>query len=97
MINAEIATAIEENLATTNYGDELATRGITTVALDADGQTVECPHGTTTVFACAALAALKRAGQTATACWTRQVTTDAGVSGDPRAQHAVLQGRYRPG
>lgn len=49
--NAEIATATEENLGTTNYGDELAARGITTVALDADGRTVECrPDGTTTVL-----------------------------------------------
>ena len=46
-----MTTAIEENLATTNYGDELAARGITTVALDADGQTVERrPDGTTTVL-----------------------------------------------
>lgn len=49
--NAEIATAIEENLATTDCGDELAARGITTVALDADGQTVERrPDATTTVL-----------------------------------------------
>lgn len=51
VFNAEICSAIEENLATTNYGDELAGRGITTVALDADGQTVERrSDGTTTVL-----------------------------------------------
>ncbi len=50
-LNAEIATAITENLASTNYGDELAARGITTVALDPDGHIVEQhPDGTTTAL-----------------------------------------------
>lgn len=39
--NAEIAAAVEESLARTNYGAELATRGITTVALDDDGRIIE--------------------------------------------------------
>lgn len=39
--NAEIAAAIEENLADTHCGHELATEGVTTVALDEDGNLME--------------------------------------------------------
>lgn len=43
--------AIENSLANTNYGHTLAARGITTVALDSDGQIVEYrPDRTTTVL-----------------------------------------------
>jgi hypothetical protein len=50
VFNAEISAAIEESLATTNYGDVLARRGITMVALDDDGEIVEYwPDGTSSV------------------------------------------------
>ncbi|OBK85032.1 TA system antitoxin ParD family protein [Mycolicibacter sinensis] len=50
VFNAEISAAIEENLAHTNYGDILADRGITTVALDDDGRIVEYrPDGTSVI------------------------------------------------
>lgn len=41
VFNAEISAAIEENLASSNYGIVLAQRGITTVSLDDNGQIVE--------------------------------------------------------
>jgi hypothetical protein len=41
VFNAEIAAAIQENLAESNYGKALAERGITTVALDDNGDIVE--------------------------------------------------------
>jgi hypothetical protein len=41
VFNAEISAAIEENLANSDYGRELAKRGVTTVALDENGQIVE--------------------------------------------------------
>ncbi len=41
VFNAEIAAAIEEKLATSNYGDLLAKRGITTVGLNEAGEIVE--------------------------------------------------------
>jgi hypothetical protein len=51
VFNAEISTAIEENLARTSYGDALAARGVTTVALNDDGNFVEYrPDGTSTVI-----------------------------------------------
>jgi hypothetical protein len=51
VFNAEISTAIEENLAYTNYGDVLAARGITMVALNDDGDIVEYwPDGTSAVI-----------------------------------------------
>lgn len=51
IFNDEIATAIKGNLASTNYGNELAERGITTVALDRDGHIIEQrPDGTTAVL-----------------------------------------------
>jgi hypothetical protein len=41
VFNAEITAAIEENLAASDYGSVLAKRGVTTVALDKNGQIVE--------------------------------------------------------
>ena len=41
VFNAEIAAAIQEQLAGSNYGTLLAERGITTVALDENGDIVE--------------------------------------------------------
>lgn len=50
--NAEISAGIEERLAQVVVGVELAAEGITTVALDAEGNLVEHrPDGTTTVLA----------------------------------------------
>ena len=52
VFNAEISAAIEEKLARTHYGDELAARGVTTVALNESGDIVEYqPDGTATVLA----------------------------------------------
>jgi hypothetical protein len=45
VFNAEISTAIDERLAHTNYGDVLADRGITMVALDDGGHLVEYSSG----------------------------------------------------
>lgn len=51
VFNAEIAAAIQENLAEANYGELLARRGITTVALDDAGEIVEHrPDGSSTVL-----------------------------------------------
>jgi hypothetical protein len=51
VFNAEISTAIEESLARTNYGDALADRGITMVALTDAGDLVEYwPDGTSNVI-----------------------------------------------
>jgi hypothetical protein len=51
VFNAEVEAAIEESLARSNYGDVLAARGITTVALDDTGQIVEYrPNGTSVVL-----------------------------------------------
>jgi hypothetical protein len=41
MFSAEIATAVQERLAGSNYGTLLAERGVTTVALDENGEIVE--------------------------------------------------------
>jgi hypothetical protein len=41
VFNAEIAAAIQERLAGSNYGALLAERGVTTVALDENGDIVE--------------------------------------------------------
>jgi hypothetical protein len=41
VFNAEISAAIQESLADDDYGQALAARGITTVALNEDGQIVE--------------------------------------------------------
>jgi dihydroxyacetone kinase len=51
VFNAEIAAAIQENLAESNYGELLAKRGITTVALDEAGEMVEYrPNGSLVVL-----------------------------------------------
>lgn len=51
VFNAEIAAAIQENLAEINYGRELAKRGITTVALNESGEIVEHrPDGSSVVL-----------------------------------------------
>lgn len=51
VFNAEITAAIQENLAQSNYGQTLAGRGITTVALNDDGDIVEHrPDGTSAVL-----------------------------------------------
>jgi ParD-like antitoxin of type II bacterial toxin-antitoxin system len=51
VFNAEISAAIEETLARTDYGAELAARGITTVALNDSGEIVEHrPDGTSVVL-----------------------------------------------
>lgn len=41
MFNDEIAAAIRQKLSDTNYGEILAARGITTAALDDNGDIVE--------------------------------------------------------
>ena len=47
VFNAEISAAIEENLIGSHYGQILATEGVTTVALDEQGQLREYrPDGT---------------------------------------------------
>jgi len=51
VFNAEIAAAIQENLAESNYGELLAKRGITTVALNEAGEIVEYrPDGSSVVL-----------------------------------------------
>jgi hypothetical protein len=51
VLNAEIAAAIQENLAESTYGQLLAQRGITTVALNEAGEIVEHrPDGTSVVL-----------------------------------------------
>lgn len=50
VFNAEISAAIQESLAEADYGRLLAGRGITTVALNEDGQIVEHrPDGSSVV------------------------------------------------
>ncbi|HZY77027.1 MAG TPA: hypothetical protein VFE40_11970 [Jatrophihabitantaceae bacterium] len=50
VLNAELDAAIQESLHRTHYGSVLAARGITTVALDDDGNLVEYrPDGSSTV------------------------------------------------
>ena len=52
MFNAEVAAAIQENLAQSNYGEVLARRGVTTVALNESGEIVEHrPDGSSAVLA----------------------------------------------
>jgi hypothetical protein len=52
VFNAEISAAIEENLARTDYGATLAGQGVTTVALNEDGDIVEHrPDGAAVVLA----------------------------------------------
>jgi hypothetical protein len=51
VFDAEIAAAIEESLAGTNYGDVLSARGITLVALNDDGELIEYwPDGSSSVM-----------------------------------------------
>jgi hypothetical protein len=51
VFNAEIAASIQEKLAESNYGKVLAERGITTVALDENGDIVEHrPDGSSVVL-----------------------------------------------
>ncbi len=51
VFNAEITAAMEERLARADYGDVLAARGLTLVALDDDGHIVEYrPGGGSTVI-----------------------------------------------
>ncbi|WP_029369947.1 TA system antitoxin ParD family protein [Mycobacterium sp. UM_WWY] len=51
VFNAEISAAIEESLARANYGAALAARGVTTVALDDNGDIVQYhPDGTSSVL-----------------------------------------------
>ncbi len=51
VFNAEVAAAIQESLAHSHYGEVLADRGITTVALNEDGEIVEYrPDGTSVVL-----------------------------------------------
>lgn len=46
VFNAETSAAIQERLASTDYGAVLAARGVTTVALDDDGEIVQyAPDG----------------------------------------------------
>ena len=48
MAQDDVAAAIEELLRSTHYGDALAAAGLTTVALDENGDLIECrPDGTT--------------------------------------------------
>ena len=47
MMEPEVGAAIQEKLAESNYGKVMANRGITTVALNEDGEIVEHrPYGT---------------------------------------------------
>lgn len=51
VFNAEVSAAIEESLGRADYGKTLAARGITTVAIDDDGEIVQYrPDGTTTAL-----------------------------------------------
>lgn len=51
VFNAEIAAAIEEGLGRTDYGRTLAARGITTVAINDEGELVQYrPDGTSLVL-----------------------------------------------
>ncbi|MCW2512126.1 MAG: hypothetical protein JWR11_1168 [Mycobacterium sp.] len=51
VFNAEISAGIEESLARTDYGRVLAARGVTTVALNEDGDIVEHrPDGSSVVL-----------------------------------------------
>ncbi len=51
VFNAEISAAIEESLARADYGATLAARGITTVAINDDGQLIQYrPDGTSSVL-----------------------------------------------
>jgi hypothetical protein len=54
VVNAEIDAAIQESVRDTHYGERLAAEGISTVALDDDGNLVQHhPDGSSTVLAAA--------------------------------------------
>ncbi len=51
VFNAEIAAAIDESLARADYGATLSARGVTTVAINDDGELVQYrPDGTSSVL-----------------------------------------------
>lgn len=61
VFNAEIAAAIQENLAESHYGAVLAKRGVTTVALNEAGEIVEHrPDGSSVVLTAARKSARRR-------------------------------------
>jgi hypothetical protein len=61
VFNAEIAAGIQENLAESNYGELLAQRGITTVALNEAGEIIEYrPDGSSVVLKTKRRAARRR-------------------------------------
>jgi hypothetical protein len=61
VFNAEIAAAIQEKLAESNYGEVLAKRGITTVSLNDSGEIVEHhPDGSAVVLTTGRRAARRR-------------------------------------
>ena len=68
MFNAEIAAAVQEKLAESNYGTLLAERGVTTVALDENGDIVEHrPDGSSTVLTAKRRAPRRKKGSAAPA------------------------------
>lgn len=61
VFNAEIAAAVQENLAKSNYGEVLAERGVTTVSLNESGEIVEHrPDGSAVVLTTRRRAARRR-------------------------------------
>jgi hypothetical protein len=61
VFNAEIAAAIQENLAKSNYGEVIAERGVTTVSLNESGEIVEHrPDGSAVVLTTGRRAARRR-------------------------------------
>ena len=51
VFNAEVSAALEESLVRTDYGKTLAARGVTTVAINDDGEITQYrPDGSTTVL-----------------------------------------------
>jgi ParD-like antitoxin of type II bacterial toxin-antitoxin system len=51
VFNAEVSAALEESLARADYGKTLAARGVTTVAINDDGEIMQYrPDGSTTVL-----------------------------------------------
>src|ERR1700749_1441470 len=66
VFNAEIAAAVQEKLAGSNYGKLLAERGITTVALNENGDIVEHrPDGSSVVLTTKRRAPRRRKGSAA--------------------------------
>jgi ParD-like antitoxin of type II bacterial toxin-antitoxin system len=61
VFNAEIAAAIQENLAKSNYGEVIAERGVATVSLNESGEIVEHrPDGSAVVLTTGRRAARRR-------------------------------------